>query len=134
MSKITKRQVEGMKPAASDVFAWDDELRGFGVRVKPSGLRSYVVQYRNAHGRSKRMTIGEHGRLTAEEARKQARLPGIVCGPIRSPRRRRDAAPCNRARTLLRQVRTAHGGKATPDRLLVLVNDRYGPLGNSVQC
>ena len=74
MPKITKRLVEGIEPAASDAFAWDDQLRGFGVRVKPSGLRSYLVQYRNAHGRSKRLTIGEHGRLTAEEARKQARL------------------------------------------------------------
>ncbi|SUS06245.1 Site-specific recombinase XerD [uncultured Defluviicoccus sp.] len=74
MPKITKRYVESVKAADRDVFAWDDELRGFGVRVKPSGLRSYIVQYRNAYGRSKRMTIGEHGRLTAEEARKQARL------------------------------------------------------------
>ena len=74
MAKITKRFVEGIEPAASDVFAWDDDLRGFGLRLKPSGIRSYIVQYRNAHGRSKRMTIGEHGRLTAEEARKRARL------------------------------------------------------------
>jgi integrase len=74
MPKITKRHVESLRPGTADVFAWDDELRGFGIRVKPSGLRSYIVQYRNAHGRSKRMTIGEHGRLTAEEARKQARL------------------------------------------------------------
>ena len=68
MPKITKRLVENITPANSDVFAWDDELRGFGMRVKSSGVRSYIVQYRNSHGRSKRMTIGEHGRLTAEEA------------------------------------------------------------------
>jgi integrase len=74
MPKITKRLVEGLKPAASDVYSWDDELRGFGVRVKPSGARAYHVQYRNAHGRSRRMTIGAHGRLTAEEARREARL------------------------------------------------------------
>jgi integrase len=73
MPKLTKRLVESIKPGASDLFAWDEELRGFGVRVKPSGVRSYLVQYRNAHGRSRRMTIGEHGRLTAEEARKHAR-------------------------------------------------------------
>jgi integrase len=92
MSKITKRHVEGMRPAASDVFAWDDELRGFGVRVKPSGLRSYLVQYRNAHGRSKRMTIGEHGRLTAEEARKQARLILAEVDKGGDPAEARDAA------------------------------------------
>ncbi len=74
MPKITKRLVETLKPADRDVFAWDDELRGFGVRVKPSAARSYVVQYRNAQGRSRRLTVGNHGRLTAEEARKEARL------------------------------------------------------------
>jgi integrase len=73
MPKITKRVVDGIHPEARDVFIWDSELKGFGVRVKPSGTRSYLVQYRNAHGRSRRLTIGTHGRLTAEEARKRAR-------------------------------------------------------------
>ena len=73
MPRITKRVVEGLRAEAGDVFAWDDELKGFGVRVKASGTRSYLVQYRNAHGRSRRLTIGTHGRLTAEEARKRAR-------------------------------------------------------------
>ncbi len=73
MPKITKRLVENLKPDERDVLGWDDELRGFGVRLKPSGVRSYIVQYRNEHGRSRRLTIGSHGRLTAEEARKEAR-------------------------------------------------------------
>ncbi len=73
MPKVTKRLVEGTKPAARDILKWDSELRGFGVRVKPSGIRSYLVQYRNHHGRSRRLTIGRHGRLTAEEARAEAR-------------------------------------------------------------
>lgn len=74
MPKITKTVVEKIPASDRDTFVWDSELRGFGVRVKPSGVRSYIVQYRNAHGRSKRLTIGLHGRLTAEEARKQAWL------------------------------------------------------------
>ena len=73
MPRITKRAVEAMQPRRGDVFLWDQELRGFGVRVKPSGVRSYVIQYRNGHGRSRRLTIGTHGRLTAEEARYEAR-------------------------------------------------------------
>lgn len=92
MSKITKTVVERLAPAERDVFAWDSELRGFGVRVKPSGVRSYVVQYRNAHSRSKRMTIGEHGRLTAEEARKQARLILAEVERGGDPAETRDAA------------------------------------------
>lgn len=72
MTKITKRAVEAVQAGAKDVFVWDSELRGFGLRVKPTGARSYVVQYRNEHGRSKRVTIGSHGRLAPEEARRQA--------------------------------------------------------------
>ena len=81
MPKIIKRLVEAIKRDKHDVFAWDTEVRGFGVRVKPSGVRSYLVQYRNQHGRSRRLTIGQHGRLTAEQARRQAKsLLGDVEG------------------------------------------------------
>ena len=72
MAKITKQVVESLVAAERDVFSWDAELRGFGVRLKPSGARSYLIQYRNKHGRSRRLTLGGHGRLTAMEARKEA--------------------------------------------------------------
>ncbi len=72
--RITKLHVESLRPAGRDIVVWDGELPGFGVRVKPSGVRSYIIQYRNRHGRSRRYTIGKHGTLTTEEARRQARL------------------------------------------------------------
>ena len=50
---------------------WDRDLPGFGIRVYPSGVKVYVVQTR-AFGRSKRVTVGRHGTLTADEARKEA--------------------------------------------------------------
>jgi integrase len=72
--KLLKRFVEGIKPDPDrDVVVWDAELPGFCIRVKPSGVRSYAVQYRNAEGKSRRLTIGRHGVLTAEEARGEAR-------------------------------------------------------------
>jgi len=73
--KLTKRFVETLVPpqrGAADVFYWDDDLPGFGLRVKPSGVRSYMLQYRQ-HGTSRRMTLGRHGVLTADEARRLAR-------------------------------------------------------------
>jgi len=74
LAKLTKRVVDATKvDAQRDVFAWDGELRGFGVRVKPSGARTYVVQYRNSEGRSRRLVLGRHGVLTPQEARDMAR-------------------------------------------------------------
>src|SRR5215216_4417043 len=73
--KLSKTAVEAITPGADDIVIWDSALPGFGVRVKPTGMRSYIVQYRNREtGASKRMTIGQHGPLlTFEQARKQAR-------------------------------------------------------------
>jgi integrase len=72
MPKLTKRFVESVKPAADDQVMFDDELAGFGLRVLPTGVRSYLVQYRNSQGRSRRLTIGKHGKVTADGARKAA--------------------------------------------------------------
>lgn len=74
MTKLTKRFIDTLKPVPGrDVVAWDSELRGFGVRVKPSGATSYLIQYRNADERSCRLTLGKAGTLTPDEARTLAR-------------------------------------------------------------
>ena len=45
MGKLTKRAVESMAiPGTGQSFLWDDELRGFGVRAIPSGLKAFVLQ------------------------------------------------------------------------------------------
>jgi hypothetical protein len=49
---LTKPYVESLKPAAKPILAFDASLAGFGVRVMPSGHRSYFVQYCNKHGQS----------------------------------------------------------------------------------
>ena len=76
MSKLTKRVVDALRPDPKrDVFKWDagdGALKGFGVRVKPSGVASYFVQYRNKEGRTRRLVLGRVGELTPDEARRIA--------------------------------------------------------------
>jgi integrase len=72
--KLTKRAIDAIVPdPRRDIYVWDDEVRGFLLRVKPSGVRSFAIQYRNASGVSRRVTIGKLGVLTADEARKVAK-------------------------------------------------------------
>jgi integrase len=78
--RISKRSVDALVcPAGRDrEFLWDDAIAGFGVAAFPSGKKVYVAQYRQ-DGLSRRATIGEHGRLTPEQARGEARrLLGVV--------------------------------------------------------
>ncbi|HLY55887.1 MAG TPA: integrase arm-type DNA-binding domain-containing protein, partial [Stellaceae bacterium] len=72
--KLTLRSIALLdKYPDRDVYAWDDEIPGFGLRIKPSGVRSWILQYRNAHGVSRRMTLGKATVLTPEEARNLAK-------------------------------------------------------------
>jgi len=78
--RITNRAVDALAcPAGKDrEFLWDDAIAGFGVAAFPSGKKVYVCQYRQG-GRSRRANIGEHGRLTPDEARSEAKkLLGVV--------------------------------------------------------
>ena len=75
---ITKRLVDAVQPGRADQFIWDDEISGFGLKVTPSGGKVYVFQYRLAppgeasRTSPTRYTIGRHGALTPEQARKSA--------------------------------------------------------------
>ena len=68
---ISKRTVDALLVEDKDAVFWDDKLPGFGVRVYPSGSKVYVVQTRTK-GRSKRVTLGRHGVISADQARRKA--------------------------------------------------------------
>ena len=73
---LTKRSVDGLEPSAKPWIAWDNRLTGFGVRIQPSGTKSFLVNYRaNGGGRraaNKRVVIGRFGRIAPDQARRQA--------------------------------------------------------------
>ena len=73
MPKLTKRLIDSLTGEAGDHIAWDSDVRGFGVRVSAKGTKSFVVQYRNTSGRSRRHTIGQFGVWTVDAARTEAR-------------------------------------------------------------
>ena len=69
---ITEHTVAALS-AGKDTVVWDRALTGFGVRVYPSGAKVYVVQARGPAG-TKRITVGRHGVIGAQEARRRAAL------------------------------------------------------------
>lgn len=69
--RLSKRTVDALAVPRGDEIAWDRDLPGFGVRVYASGRKQYVVQSRGPGG-SRRVTLGGHGELSAEGARKKA--------------------------------------------------------------
>ena len=72
--KLTIKLIESLKSTNKDQFFWDEELTGFGLRIKPTGVKSFFVQYRNASGISRRMTVGKFGVLNGR---------GVLSGALR---------------------------------------------------
>jgi hypothetical protein len=78
--KLTKSVVEAAKKQDGDSFRWDEQLKGFGLKVTPTGRKVYIYQYRLPGRPTRRYTIGVHGGAwTPEGARQEVkRLMGQV--------------------------------------------------------
>ena len=60
-------------PGQIEKFFWDADFRGFGIRALRSGRRSWIFQYRDEHGRTRRIVLGDVAAINLEDARKAAR-------------------------------------------------------------
>jgi integrase len=93
--KLTKRILDSHPCGATESFLWDTEVSGFGVRIHPSGRRTFVFKCRPGGGRGatqRKITIGEYGALTVDQARRHAqRLAGEIAAG-RDPGAVRDSA------------------------------------------
>ena len=75
---LTARTADVLQPRDRPNSAWDHWLSGFGVRVHPSGLRSYFVNYRagdrGRRARNRSIVLGRHGMITADQVHRRARV------------------------------------------------------------
>jgi integrase len=77
--KLTIKEIDALLRPSKDWIYFDDEVRRFGLRVKPSGVKTFIIMYRTAQGRQRRLSIGQYGTWAPELARREAkRLLQIV--------------------------------------------------------
>ena len=74
--RLDEEAVAALEPGEKELFVWDEEMPGFGVRVFPSGTRSWVVKGRvvgrDGKARNRRVSIGRCGEVSLENARSEA--------------------------------------------------------------
>src|SRR3954452_19721235 len=73
--RISNQTADAAKPKQARYVIWDAELSGFGLRVAPTGVRSWIASYRPGGGRKapqRLMTLGTYPKVTAPAARKAA--------------------------------------------------------------
>ncbi len=63
VTKLIDRQVSGLKPRAARYEVWYEARKGFGVRVTPRGVKSFVWVY-HFQGKPRRLTFGTYPELT----------------------------------------------------------------------
>ena len=87
MAKLNKQFVDKLKRVEKDTLYRDNSVIGFGLRVKPSGAKTWIVQYRNGAGRTRKLAMKNSSAATPEEARRWAKLTlgQVAAGEIRRP-------------------------------------------------
>ncbi len=72
-TNLTQRFAEKVAPTSKEYYVWDGEITGLGLRVIPTGGKTYVLKYRNKHGKQRKYKIGNQRDLDMEGVRKIAR-------------------------------------------------------------
>ena len=70
-TRLTVKAIAAAKPAAREYTLWDTQLAHFGIRVLPSGVKSYILQTR-VNGRMRKITLGRFSELPLDAARREA--------------------------------------------------------------
>lgn len=109
VGNISKKAVDALATTGAEVLLWDRELPRFGLKCRPTGVKTYIVQYRAA-GRIRRYTIGQHGApWTPETARKEAlRVLGRVAAGEDPAEAKQDARDTATVRQVVERFRREH--------------------------
>ena len=133
MPKLSKRVVDALKATEkkTGTLYWDSELKGFAVRVLPSGRKTFVVKFRARSGRQRWLKLGTYGPLTVERARELARveLAKVVEGqdPAADRDEHREAVTVAQLCDLYMEAANAGlvlGRKGTPKKASTLSTDQ----------
>ncbi len=93
---FTKATIRRMQcpPGQREGFFWDAGCRGLGIRALRSGRRSWIFQYRDEHGRTRRIALGDVSAVGLEDAREAARrsAAGVTQGSNPSVDRKKKRA------------------------------------------
>jgi integrase len=121
---LLKTTIDAALPRAAPFILWDDELGGFGCKVHPTGLRTFIVRYRlRGARRLYEVALGKYGLLTVAQARKEARVilaeAAKEGGDPRAARKARAAAESALTATALvaRYTAALDAGQASTTRL-----------------
>lgn len=134
IGRISKNTVDQLQAGSADQFLWDDNLSGFGVKMTPKGKLIYLAQYRIGGQKSptRRVTLGEHGKLTPAEARIEARKVlsqaalKVDVAETRSEARRQSTVSELADRYLTEYV-VVHNKPSTQSEVRRIVKDRIKP-------
>src|SRR4051812_15106554 len=73
VDRITDKFARAVEtPAAGNRIHYDDEVKGFGLRVTAAGAKAFVLNYR-INGRERRYTIGSYPDWSVVAAREEAK-------------------------------------------------------------
>jgi integrase len=71
--KINKSTADKLSPGLKDAYVWDTAIKGFSLKITPPGTKTYLFEYKDRSRKTRRVTIGHHGVITAEQARERAK-------------------------------------------------------------
>ncbi|MCY4002491.1 MAG: site-specific integrase [Rhodospirillales bacterium] len=69
---LTEKRIRDASPEGRPYFLWDEKTKGLAVRVFKTGVRTFVLSYRDSSGRKRLVTLGRVGELTLKDARERA--------------------------------------------------------------